>query len=176
MVEHYVLDESEGTHGLKQLAIKFTTYGDYDKKLDDFKEEYCRAVGILKENFTYDLIPFNIIAEYAAIDTAVTLELHNKFRPLIAANPKLEGVYTKLLIPGVQFLLDMEEVGIPMSKERLRAAEQYLDQEILAAKGKIYEFEEVKKFTFKKYKSLRCKRKLLYDFRELERLLSPSHP
>jgi DNA polymerase I-like protein with 3'-5' exonuclease and polymerase domains len=146
MVEHYVLDESEGTHGLKQLAIKFTTYGDYDKKLDDFKEEYCRAVGILKEEFTYDLIPFDIIAEYAAIDTAVTLELHNKFRPLIAANPKLEGVYTKLLIPGVQFLLDMEEVGIPMSKERLRAAEQYLDQEILAAKEKIYEFEEVKKF------------------------------
>ena len=33
MVEHYVLDETPGTHGLKQLAIKYTGYGDLQKKM-----------------------------------------------------------------------------------------------------------------------------------------------
>ena len=146
MVEHYVLDESEGTHGLKALAIKHTTYGDYDKDLDTFREDYCKQYGILKEEFTYDLIPFEIISVYAAIDTAVTLELHYKFRPIISKNPKLESVYTNILIPGVKFLLDMEEVGIPMDVERLKAAEVYLDKWIQEAKEEIYAFEEVKQF------------------------------
>ena len=146
MVEHYVLDETEGTHGLKALAIKYTEYGDYDAKLEEFRENYCKQHGLLKENFTYDLIPFDIISEYAAIDTAVTLELHNKFRPLIAKNSKLEQVYTGILIPGVKFLMEMEEVGIPMSSERLVGAEKYLDEEITKAKEAVYGFDEVKCF------------------------------
>lgn len=146
MVEHYVLDESEGTHGLKGLAIKHTTYGDYDKDLNTFKEEYCKQHGVLKEEFTYDLIPFDTISRYAAIDTAVTLELHHKFRPIIAKNPKLESVYTTILIPGVKFLMEMEEVGIPMDRERLEAAEVYLDKWIQEAKEEIYDFKEIKQF------------------------------
>lgn len=146
MVEHYVLDETEGTHGLKALAIKFTNYGDYDKKLDEFKKEYCKSHGILEEDFTYDLIPFDIISEYAAIDTAVTLELHNKFRPVIAKNPKLEYVYSNIMIPGTKFLMQMEEQGIPMSKERLSAAEKYLDTWIEEAKREVYAFDAVKRF------------------------------
>jgi DNA polymerase I-like protein with 3'-5' exonuclease and polymerase domains len=146
MVEHYVLDETEGTHGLKALAIKYTDYADYDTELDEFRENYCKQHGMLKENFTYDLIPFDIISTYAAIDTAVTLELHNKFRPLIAKNPKLENLYKTLMIPGVKFLMEMEEVGIPMSIERLKGAEKYLDEEIAKAKEAVYTFEEVKRF------------------------------
>lgn len=146
MVEHYVLDETEGSHGLKALAIKYTDYGDYDAKLEEFKVSYCKQHGLLQEQFTYDLIPFDIISEYAAIDTAVTLELHNKFRPLIAKNTKLEYVYTNILIPGIKFLMEMEEVGIPMSLVRLEAAEKYLEQEITRAKEIVYGFEEVKRF------------------------------
>lgn len=146
MVEHYVLDETEGTHGLKALAIKHTTYGDYDAKLEEFKKEYCSSHGITQDEFTYDLIPFDILSEYAAIDTAVTLELHYKFRPIIAKNPKLESVYTNILIPGTLFLTRMEERGIPMDKERLNAAANYLDKWIEEAKSEVWSFEEVKRF------------------------------
>ena len=146
MVEHYVLDEAEGTHGLKALAIKHTNYGDYDKKLEEFKDYYCKQHGVLHDDFTYDLIPFNIISEYAAIDTAVTLELHKKFRPVIKKNAKLEYVYTNILIPGVKFLMVMEEQGIPMDKQRLEASEKYLDLWIEEAKKEVYGFEAVKRF------------------------------
>ena len=145
MVMHYVLDETDG-HGLKELALKYTDYGDYDAKLDEFKREYCRQHGILNENFTYDLIPFDIISEYASIDTAVTLELYNKFWPIVQKNDKLSYVYKEILIPGTLFLMDMEEVGIPISRERMQLADLYLSEQIKLAKEKIYEFEEVKTF------------------------------
>ena len=145
MVMHYVLDETD-SHGLKQLALKYTDYGDYDSELDEFKKTYCKTHGILEEDFTYDLIPFDIMSKYASIDTAVTLELYQKFWPIIQKNPKLLWVYQNLLIRGTLFLMDMEEVGIPMSKPRLEAAGSYLDKWILEAKEKVYEFEAVKAF------------------------------
>lgn len=146
MVEHYVLDESEGTHGLKGLALKHTSYGDYDSALDTFKKDYCREHKILEEDFSYDLIPFDLIAVYAAIDTAVTLELHNKFRPLIAKNPKLEWVYSNIMIPGTIFLMNMEEAGIPIDRARMEAADKYLEEQTNEAKKAIWDFPEIRQF------------------------------
>lgn len=145
MLLHYALDEND-SHGLKQLALKYTDYGDYDSALDDFKKEYCAQHGMLQEDFTYDLIPFDIISEYASIDTAVTYDLFNKFWPIVQKNDKLLKVYKELLVAGTLFLMDMEEVGIPISRERMEAANNYLDREILAAKEAVYSFDEVKQF------------------------------
>jgi DNA polymerase I-like protein with 3'-5' exonuclease and polymerase domains len=145
MVMHYVLDETD-SHGLKQLALKYTDYGDYDSELDDFKKEYCAKNGVLQDDFTYDLIPFDTISRYASIDTAVTYDLFQKFWPIVQNNDKLRYVYETILIPGTLFLMDMEEVGIPISQERMAAANLYLDEEIAKAKEVVYGFEEVKRF------------------------------
>ena len=145
MVLHYVLDETD-SHGLKPLALKYTDYGDYDSELDDFKKEYCAKHGILQEDFTYDLIPFDVISRYASIDTAVTYDLFHKFWPLVQANERLLKVYKDILIPGTLFLMDMEEVGIPISAERMNLANEYLEREIQVAKEAVYDFEAVKNF------------------------------
>lgn len=145
MVMHYVLDETD-SHGLKPLALKYTDYGDYDSELDDFKKAYCAAHGLLQDDFTYDLIPFDTISRYASIDTAVTFDLFHKFWPIVQANDKLRKVYQEILIPGTLFLMDMEEVGIPMSTERMAAASKYLDAEIEAAKQVVYSFDAVKQY------------------------------
>jgi len=145
MVMHYCLDETE-SHGLKPLALKYTDYGDYDTPLDEFKREYCNSHGILQEQFTYDLIPYDVIADYAAKDTGVTYELFMKFWPLLQKNAKILKVYHDILIPGTLFLMDMEEVGIPVSQERMAAASKYLDYEIEKAKEVVYGFEAVKQY------------------------------
>ena len=145
MVMHYVLDETD-SHGLKQLALKYTDYGDYDSELDDFKKEYCAKNGVLQDDFTYDLIPFDTISRYASIDTAVTYDLFMKFWPIVQKNDKLLYVYETILVPGTLFLMDMEEVGIPISQERMAAANLYLDEEIEKAKQVVYGFEAVKRF------------------------------
>lgn len=144
---HYLLDETQGSHGLKQLAIKYTKYGDYDKDLEVFKESYCKQHRILKEDFTYDLIPYDIICRYAAIDTAVTFELYNFMYPLVEKNPKLLNVNRRLLVPGTRMLIDMEENGIPFDPDRLKFAQSTIDKSIEEAREKVLSFEEVQKLS-----------------------------
>jgi len=145
MVMHYVLDELD-SHGLKPLALKYTDYGDYDSELDEFKKAYCTRTGLSNDDFTYDLIPFDIMSKYASIDTAVTLELFEKFYPIVQANKKLKWVYDNLLVRGTLFLMDMEEVGIPICSQRMSAAGKYLDKWIMEAKEEVYAFDAVKKY------------------------------
>lgn len=168
MVMHYALDENE-SHGLKYLALKYTQYGDYDSELDAFKKAYCSAHGMLQEEFTYDLIPFDIISAYASIDTAVTLELFFKFWEAIQKNSKILSVYNNILIPGTLFLMDMEEVGIPIDKQRMMHAEEYLDTEIRNAKEEVYAFAQVQQFekdtgTIFNPNSVQQLRKILFDY------------
>ena len=146
LIEHYILDETQGTHGLKSLALKYTDYGDYDKDLDDFKVSYCKQYGVKKEDFTYDLIPFDVISKYAAIDTAVTLELHDMFFPIVEKNEKLLSLYRKIMIPGLFALTEMEDYGIPLEHERLKFAESMLGGKLEEAKKALYNTPEVKKF------------------------------
>ena len=171
MVMHYVLDEND-SHSLKQLALKYTDYGAYDDALDEFKKVYCSSNSILQDEFTYDLIPFDVIAIYAAKDTGVTLELFHKFWPIVQKSEKFMWVYKNLLLEGTLFLMDMEEVGIPVSKERMAAAKKYLDERILEAKEVIYEFDEVKQFEKNEGKifnpgSVMQLRTILFDYLQL---------
>ena len=171
MLMHYVLDEND-SHGLKPLALKYTDYGDYDAELDTFKKSYCATNGVGVEDFTYDLIPFDVIAKYAAIDTAVTLTLFHKFWPNVQKNDKLLFVYQNLLIPGTLFLMDMEEVGIPIDRERMVAAENYLDKWILEAKQEVYAYPEVQNFEkdsgiIFNPNSVQQLRKVLFDYAKL---------
>lgn len=145
MVMHYLLDENS-PHGLKPLVLKFTEFGAYDDELDSFKKSYCKQHGIKEEEFTYDLIPFDIISTYASIDASASLALYNKFRPIIAANDKLEKLYTDIMMRSTLFLMDMEEEGIPFSKTRLELASQYLDEQIEEIKSKIFAYPEIIQF------------------------------
>ena len=75
MLMHSLLDERKG-HGLKQLANKFTDMGNYDAELDEWKKNYCKENSISSDDFTYDLIPWDIIQEYGCLtkESKVLLE------------------------------------------------------------------------------------------------------
>lgn len=145
MVQHYVLDERPG-HGLKPLAIKYTDMGNYDKELDEFKKAYCKAHNIKQKDFTYDLIPFETLSQYAVRDTDATIRLHNKFFPLVDKNPRLRELYQKLLMPAVRFLGRMEDRGVPVSTKRLRAAQKELHDKVFEAEQELYSHEAVIQF------------------------------
>lgn len=124
MLEHYVLDETKGTHDLKSLAIKYTGLGAYDLELEEYKAAYCKQHGVLKRDFTYDLIPFEIMYKYASLDPAATIELHEKFNGIISKNKFLSNVYNNILKEGSTFLRKVEENGIPVSTDRLHSANE----------------------------------------------------
>ena len=143
LLMHYILDERVGIHGLKELSIKYTDLGDYDRKLEEFKTEYCRANNIKVNDFTYDLIPFETIGEYAAIDSVATKRLHTFFHDMVYSSENLRNAYKDLLIEGTKFLVKVENNGVPIDKERLLIAQQELADKINNLKREFYEHDAI---------------------------------
>ena len=169
MLLHYLIDENPGNHGLKQLALKHTKYGDYERPLGEFIDEYRKKHGILKNDFSWEVIPFDIMKTYAALDSVVTFLLYCKFKPAIEKNKKLLWVYDNLLIPGCTALIKMQDNGVPFDKARLQKAQRMMQTDIDAAIEKLYKHEEIKKFEEYQGKpfnpgSTQQLRKLLFDF------------
>jgi len=140
---HYILDESTGSHGLKQLCIKYTDLGDYDRDLDQFKKDYCRLHKVKQADFTYDLIPFDIMYPYAAKDAMGTLELYTKFIDIVK-NSRINKAY-EMLKKGAKFLIKIEDNGVPFSKEKLLVTQTALDDEIFQLEQSIYKYPEISK-------------------------------
>ena len=145
MVMHYVLDERTGTHGLKQLAQKYTDLGNYDEGLDDFKKAYCKAHKISAEDFTYDLIPWDIIKDYACLDTVATLRLFNKFYAALEKNKALMYVYHNVLLPTSQLLQRIEDNGVPVSLKRLDSSIALAQSKVKMFSRQLEESVEVKR-------------------------------
>jgi DNA polymerase I-like protein with 3'-5' exonuclease and polymerase domains len=145
MLLHYLIDENPGTHGLKQLAIKFTQYGDYEKPMYDWMDQYRKDHGVLKDDFQWSAIPFDVMKTYAAMDALVTFLLYEKFKK-IKQNTKLAWVYDNILIPGCRFLTDMQDNGVPFDRLRLLKSQDLMQHEIDAAIEKLYENEKVTRF------------------------------
>ena len=145
MLLHYLVDENPGTHGLKQLAMKFTPYGDYEKEQYDWIADYCKRTGTLRNDFTWDTIPFEIMKKYAAMDAVVTYLVYEKL-VRIKRNTQLKKVYDNILIPGTKFLMAIQDNGVPFDKTRLYTAQELMQLEIDEAIQSLYNFSEIKEF------------------------------
>ena len=168
MLLHYLIDENPGTHGLKQLAMKYTPYGDYEQPMYEWIAEYRKNHGILKEQFSWDLIPFDTMKVYAAMDSLVTFLVYEKFKK-IKQNAKLLWVYDNILIPGTRFLLNVQDNGVPFDRTRLLVAQELMQSDIDAAVKTLYtnpaiaRFEEVQGKQFNPNSTVQL-RSLLFDF------------
>lgn len=146
MLMHYMLNENPGTHGLKQLALKHTKYGNYEQELHDYIAGYCKRNGVLKSQFTWESIPFEVMQVYAAMDAAVTFEIYELMLEALMKNPKLVKVYKDILIPGMLFLKDCQDNGVPFDRRRLEEAQNLMEADIQVAIEKLYSYKEVQMF------------------------------
>lgn len=171
MLIHYCLDEKPGTHGLKQLALKYTRYGDYEEELEKFKNEFAKQRGILKRDFSYTYIPFDVMYPYAAIDAAVTFLLFKKLYPAIQKNSKLLSLYKDILLPASTFLHKTQENGVPFCEERLGLVQESMSKSISDAEKVLMSYPEVQKFIEDtggfNPNSVSQLRKLLFDYLKL---------
>ena len=172
MLMHYMLDEQPGTHGLKQLTLKHTPYGDYEKPMYQWIEDYRKRTGILKDSFSWDMIPFNIMKDYAAMDAVCTFLLFQKFEAALVKNEKMYSVYRDILIEGCRFLIDAQDYGVPFNKDRLMKSTALMQKEIDEAVEKLYTYPAVKMFEDAQGKDFNPNstvqlRGLLFDFLQL---------
>lgn len=145
MILHYLLDEND-SHGLKDLALKYTKLGDYDSTLEDYIAKDTRRQGIRKSEYTYDLIPFDILSEYAGYDTAATYELFTLFWEKVSNSPKLLKVYNEIARPAISTLAKIENNGIPFDKDRLLQAKNQIGTYLIALEEQFYKYDVVKEF------------------------------
>ena len=172
MLLHYLIDENPGTHGLKQLTMKYTPYGDYEKPMYDWIDAYRKETGTLKGDFQWGSIPFDVMKTYAAMDALCTFLLYEKFVK-IKQNKKLKWVYENILIPGCRFLTDIQDNGVPFDKKRLYLSQEIMQNDIDASIAKLYEnpairkFEEINAKSFNPNSTVQL-RQLLFDFLGLQ--------
>jgi len=137
ILEHYVLDERLGTHDLKQLAMKFLRVPDWEANIKQW---------ISKAHSSYSLIPEETLWEYNARDVAYGYDLHQLFRPQIAAEEDLERLYTNLLIPGTNALVDMSVRGVKIDLERLKNVQAEAEQTLITLRAKMQALVELPEF------------------------------
>ena len=145
MLLHYLIDENPGGHGLKQLSLKYTPFGDYEKPMYEWIDQYRKEHGVLKDQFTWDSIPFDVMKTYAAMDAVCTFLIYEKFVK-IKQNAKLKSVYENILIPGTRFLIDTQDNGVPFDRTRLLVAQEAMQNDIDKAISTLYENDKIRRF------------------------------
>lgn len=110
LLESYVLD-STSQHNLDSLA---------ERHLSLRTIRYEDVAGKGAKQLTFNQVPLEQAAPYAAEDADVTLRLHRCLWPKLAAEPGLQHLYTALEIPLIEVLAGMERVGVRVDAAALR--------------------------------------------------------
>lgn len=135
-IAHYLaFNQDKGTHGLKALAWEFTDMGGYDNPLDDYKKEH----GIVGN---YNLIPWEIIREYAAADVDCTFRLFERFKPEIDKNPKFVKLMEQYSEANYA-IRNMEYHGAMLDVDKLNTFREVYDKEIEMMEEKLKSYPEV---------------------------------
>lgn len=96
MLMHYAcINEKKGTHGLKDLGPLYLQAPQWDDELQLIKKEYCRKHKVKLSDFTYDLLPIEVLIPYMQRDCIATYRLLQVFRKL--ARPGSDFIYHKLI-------------------------------------------------------------------------------
>ncbi len=117
MLESYVLNSVASRHDMDSLAkhylgIQTTTFED--------------VAGKGAKQLTFNQVPVDTAAPYAAEDADITLRLHQRFWHELQALPKLKALYETLEAPLIEVLGQMERTGVLVDRELLRVQSQEL--------------------------------------------------
>ena len=110
MLQSYVLDSTATRHDMDSLARKFL--GVATVKFEDI-------AGRGKKQLTFDKVPLDVAARYAAEDADVTLRLHLELYPKLRAVPELHSLYTDVEMPLVPVLARIERTGVAIDTDML---------------------------------------------------------
>jgi DNA polymerase-1 len=112
---------------LKTLGPLYLQAPQWDDDLQRIKKEYCSKNKILLDQFTFDLLPMDVLIPYMQRDCIATLRLYHLFKKL--ANPGTEWIYKKL-IEASQVFTDIELAGFAIDMDKLEDIEYLLETEL----------------------------------------------
>jgi DNA polymerase I len=127
MLESYVLNSTAGRHDMDSLALKYLGY-----KTISFEE----VAGKGSKQVTFDKVPVQTAAPYAAEDADITLRLHDTLYPMMSDS--LKKVFHDIEMPLLTVLADMERTGVLIDKDTLYKQGERLKKELLTLEEEAY--------------------------------------
>lgn len=88
-------------------------------------------------------IPLQELLEYNLIDGLSTNYVYNKYYPIMQQDQQ-EDLYNDLFMPSQTTVIQVETVGMPMSRKRILEVEAILENAVLEMADKLLAFNEVK--------------------------------
>jgi len=117
MLQSYVLDSTATRHDMDSLAKKYLGQ-------ETIKFEAIAGKG--SKQLTFNQIPLETAAPYAAEDADISLRLHQCLWPRIQTLPSLARIYREIEMPLVPVLSRIERLGVRVDVEALKSQSQDL--------------------------------------------------
>ena len=129
MLQSYVF-ESHKTHGMDALA---------ERHLGVSTIHFKDVAGKGAKQVRFNQVTVEVAAEYAAEDADITLQLHQAMYPQIAADAKLDFIYSQIEMPSSACLFTIERNGVLIDAEMLRAQSNEIGLKLIALENQAYE-------------------------------------
>ncbi|MGE6651456.1 DNA polymerase I [Shewanella colwelliana] len=130
MLESYVFNSVASKHNMDDLALKYLGH-----KNISFEEVAGKGV----KQLTFNQIPLETAAPYAAEDADITLRLHQHLWPRLEKAPQLASVFTEIELPLVSVLSAVERQGVLIDSMLLGQQSDELARKIDELEQKAYE-------------------------------------
>ena len=129
LLQSYVL-ESHKTHGMDDLAERHLGL-----KTISFED----VAGKGAKQVTFNQVTVEVAAEYAAEDADITLQLHQALYPQIAADAKLDFIYSQIEMPSSNALFTIERNGVLIDRDMLNIQSNEIGMKLISLENQAYE-------------------------------------
>ncbi|HSH85207.1 MAG TPA: DNA polymerase I [Guyparkeria sp.] len=130
MLESYVLDPTASRHDMDTLAARELSH-----QTTTFEE----LAGKGAKQLTFDQLPIEVAARYAAEDADITLQLADRLRSKLVEIPRLMTVYEEIERPLVPVLCAMERAGVAIDSDQLGRQGEAIGERIKAIEIEAHE-------------------------------------
>jgi uracil-DNA glycosylase family 4 len=144
MLAHHLIDENT-KHGLDELTLRYLDLGEYWGDLEKAKTAICKEKKIGKEEFSYDLLPTNILYPYAAKDADATFRLYKQFNKELDRQ-NLKTFFLEHTMAFMPVLMYMEFKGILINREELKTLIEQYQAKIEVLEKAFFENPDVQKY------------------------------
>ena len=121
MLESYVLDSTASRHDMDSLALKYLAH-----KCTSYEE----VAGKGAKQLSFNEVPVETAAPYAAEDADITLRLHQTLWPRLQQEKALVSVFNDIDLPLVPVLSRMERNGVKVDRDMLATQSGELAQKM----------------------------------------------
>lgn len=129
LLQSYVF-ESHKSHGMDALA---------ERHLDISTISFEEVAGKGAKQVSFNQVTVEVASEYAAEDADITLQLHEAMYPLIAADVKLNYIYSQIEMPSSQILFTIERNGVLIDREMLNIQSNEIGLKLIELENQAYE-------------------------------------